>query len=92
MAPKPASKARATSARMPKTEKTVRQRPGLLSRMQEDNRKPCPHCGRMFSDEAAERHFPICERNSLKSKQMVVRAPLPKPHQPPLSRKKSSQQ
>ena len=38
-----------------------------------DNRKQCPHCPRMFSDEAAQRHFPICERNSHSSKLMVVR-------------------
>jgi len=27
----------------------------------------------MFSDDAAQRHFPICERNSHSSKLMVVR-------------------
>lgn len=38
-----------------------------------DDRKKCPHCSRMFSDEASQRHFPICERNAQSSKLMVVR-------------------
>ena len=38
-----------------------------------DTRRQCPHCSRMFSDDAAQRHFPICERNSQSSKLMVVR-------------------
>ena len=40
---------------------------------QMDNRKQCPHCSRMFNDDAAQRHFPICARNAESSKLMVVR-------------------
>ena len=44
-----------------------------ISRGQVDDRKQCPHCKRMFSDEASQRHFPICERNSQSSRYMIVR-------------------
>ena len=80
-------KARAMSAKnQPASKNAADSRKSLLAR--DDNRKACPHCGRMFSDDAAARHFPICERNAQKSKQMVVRDT--KKGQPPLPKKSST--
>ena len=47
----------------------------------------------MFSDDAAQRHFPICERNAESSKLMVVRdtaAASQKKSGPPLPRLKKT--
>jgi len=38
----------------------------------EDDRKPCPHCGRSFNPEVAERHIPKCAetKNKVRSRQL----------------------
>eukprot|EP00929_Paragymnodinium_shiwhaense_P076692 TRINITY_DN39475_c0_g1_i1.p1 TRINITY_DN39475_c0_g1~~TRINITY_DN39475_c0_g1_i1.p1 ORF type:complete len:589 (+),score=142.56 TRINITY_DN39475_c0_g1_i1:60-1826(+) len=33
-----------------------------------DDRKPCPHCGRRFGDQQAERHIPFCAKQKAKKK------------------------
>ena len=34
----------------------------------EDTRTPCPHCGRKFAAEVAERHIPSCAKTKSKPK------------------------
>jgi len=37
----------------------------------DDSLKQCPHCSRRFNEDAAAKHFPLCER---KAKDQAVRA------------------
>ena len=38
---------------------------------EEDDRVPCPHCGRRFAPKAAERHIPKCSSIQAKPKTLV---------------------
>lgn len=39
---------------------------------EDDDREPCPYCGRKFAPEAAKRHIPVCQRMSGNKSKMLA--------------------
>ncbi|GAB5361204.1 hypothetical protein AAMO2058_000693400 [Amorphochlora amoebiformis] len=51
--------------------KDLRDLPPMPSQPVEDDRTPCPHCGRRFNADVAERHIPRCKNIRAKPKRLV---------------------
>lgn len=45
---------------------------------EDDDRVPCPHCGRKFAEKAAERHIPHCKESMMNKKGPPPKKPVGK--------------